>query len=325
MASSPKAPLRAAVFPGEAAAGLEQPYIGQNEKTGASRSDARNRRAYRRGLSRHAGFFSDIWSANPAFVVLNGNAAVMFFFVLSGYVLTKSVLEKNDLVSIARGCVKRWPRLAAPVTVAVLLSWALWHCGAYWGTHPELIYDHVFSPGGHDMSLRSAAEQGVFRTFAFGEDWFDPPLWTMKWEASGSIVVFALAALLIAVRNRVAQGALLVLALPFPLYQSELYLTFWLGLLLAWIRSFGEIGLRPAIAIPLVCVSIYLLGYVPNVLGYHRMFDFYAWARPIDAILGCKRLLRSCSSRASHSVLRSAVTLMVAPARGWASYRFQST
>jgi peptidoglycan/LPS O-acetylase OafA/YrhL len=67
----------------------------------------------------------------PWFGLLNGNAAIAFFFVLSGFVLTQSYFQKRDDLSIVRGAVKRWPRLAIPVVVAVLMSWGLFALGLY--------------------------------------------------------------------------------------------------------------------------------------------------------------------------------------------------
>ena len=63
-------------------------------------------------------------AGQPWFGLLNGRAAVGFFFVLSGFVLTRGYFQTNNDIAIARGAVKRWPRLAVPVLAAVLMpSW----------------------------------------------------------------------------------------------------------------------------------------------------------------------------------------------------------
>ena len=61
----------------------------------------------------------------PWFGLVYGTSSVTFFFVLSGFVLSRKALLRADPMILARGAVKRWPRLAAPVVIAVLFSWAM--------------------------------------------------------------------------------------------------------------------------------------------------------------------------------------------------------
>src|SRR5262245_45346755 len=63
------------------------------------------------------------WFGSPLFVLVNGGAAILLFFVLSGYVLTIGALRTANLQPILLGAIKRWPRLAGPVLLAVLFSW----------------------------------------------------------------------------------------------------------------------------------------------------------------------------------------------------------
>ncbi len=48
------------------------------------------------------------------FVAVHGAGAVAFFFVLSGFVLTRLALTTGRTDMLARGLIKRWPRLAGP-------------------------------------------------------------------------------------------------------------------------------------------------------------------------------------------------------------------
>src|SRR5690242_11784453 len=52
--------------------------------------------------------------------LVNGTAAVLFFFVLSGFVLTRRYFATGDAMILARGAVKRWPRLAGLVLLVVM-------------------------------------------------------------------------------------------------------------------------------------------------------------------------------------------------------------
>jgi peptidoglycan/LPS O-acetylase OafA/YrhL len=65
------------------------------------------------------------------FGLINGTSAVVFFFVLSGFVLTRSALVQGDAAPLFRNAIKRWPRLALPVLIAVLGSWLLFSLDLY--------------------------------------------------------------------------------------------------------------------------------------------------------------------------------------------------
>ena len=59
-------------------------------------------------------------NGTPLFIALNGPAAVIVFFVLSGFVLTLRPLSAQRAGLIIPLALKRWPRLAGPVAVAAL-------------------------------------------------------------------------------------------------------------------------------------------------------------------------------------------------------------
>ena len=128
-----------------------------------------------------------------------------------------------------------------------------------------------------DMSLKAALAQGSWRTFLLGERYFDSPLWTMKIELYGSFVAFAIASALIFVRQRGLQFLILLGAAALVSYRNPVYFAFCFGVALAWVRSIKVFELPSRAAVPMMLIAIYLLGYSPNVLGYHSKFDFYAW------------------------------------------------
>src|SRR3954452_14928711 len=53
----------------------------------------------------------------PVFALINGSAAVVIFFVLSGFVLTVGLFKSRSLRGALISTVKRWPRLAITVTI----------------------------------------------------------------------------------------------------------------------------------------------------------------------------------------------------------------
>jgi peptidoglycan/LPS O-acetylase OafA/YrhL len=68
-----------------------------------------------------------LWIAGvtPFGVLMNGPAAVHVFFVLSGFVLSHSLLRTPGAVGTARYCVRRVFRIHPPYMAAVLFAWAL--------------------------------------------------------------------------------------------------------------------------------------------------------------------------------------------------------
>ena len=59
---------------------------------------------------------------SPLYTLINGTAAVVFFFVLSGYVLSRGFLTSGDLNILKRNAIKRLPRLAFLTTSVCAIS-----------------------------------------------------------------------------------------------------------------------------------------------------------------------------------------------------------
>jgi peptidoglycan/LPS O-acetylase OafA/YrhL len=59
-------------------------------------------------------------NGTPFYTLFNGPAAVILFFVLSGFVLSRRPIKTGDIFDVTGGAIKRWPRLAGPVVVSAL-------------------------------------------------------------------------------------------------------------------------------------------------------------------------------------------------------------
>lgn len=136
-------------------------------------------------------------------ILVNGTGAVCFFFVLSGYVLTKRFVETENYRSLANSILKRWFRLLGPVTAAFLLSAALFKFSLY---HYVEVADYFNSPWlrmfgyaipdniGFQPSFHDAFIQGAFYVFFFpGHQYYDSPVGTIYFESMGSFLIFGLA------------------------------------------------------------------------------------------------------------------------------------
>ncbi|MDE1173683.1 MAG: acyltransferase [Parvibaculaceae bacterium] len=224
------------------------------------------------------------------FGIANGGAAVSFFFVLSAFVLTRQAMQTGTVASLARGAIKRWPRLAMPVLLTVLFSYALAKLGLY---HYEAAGQITSSPWLKDFAsglggqpfrpdLPGAIWQALYEVFFRAKVTspnYDSSLWTMHYEFLGSFLAFGLAALLIQLRtsSNLTSAFLLLVAALIVIETNSWYLMFVAGVALSLVFTTHRPNIPVWIAIPLALFGLYLAGYVDgrgdyrwivNVLGY---------------------------------------------------------
>jgi peptidoglycan/LPS O-acetylase OafA/YrhL len=246
------------------------------------------------------------------FVAVHGAGAVAFFFVLSGFVLTRLSLTTGRTDILVRGLIKRWPRLAGPALIAVLGSWLLFAVGGYFyapaaalsGSSWFARFGGALTDASFQPSLLGAFMQGAVLTFLRGDSTYDSSLWTMAYEFYGSLMVYALAFLLAtrpALRTRliVIGGAAVACGAANPTL-----IPFVAGFALAALLP--REGLRVPAPVGVVATALALLacGYTQGALG------FYA---PLTAIWPTW-LPISC-------LYAAAATLLIAAAEGWNGMR----
>jgi peptidoglycan/LPS O-acetylase OafA/YrhL len=66
-----------------------------------------------------------LWLASPLGILVNGPGAVHLFFVLSGYVLTLTLLRERGAAGLTRYYLRRLFRIQPPYMAAVLFAWAV--------------------------------------------------------------------------------------------------------------------------------------------------------------------------------------------------------
>ena len=215
------------------------------------------------------------WVDTPLFALINGHAAVVCFFVLSGYVLAMPGLERGSRLEVARAAAKRWLRLAGPVLVSTLLSWLLFATGLYYYqqaarlTGSRWLDTFGFANRAEDggASLLEALAQGTYASFLDGRIDLNTVLWTMRYEFIGSFVAFGLAAVLMGVTRRRSALALLGVALVTAHFQMPYMACFVVGVGLHYL-DLGRVRLAwPPVAAVLVA-SAYLFGYF-NPRGWY--------------------------------------------------------
>jgi peptidoglycan/LPS O-acetylase OafA/YrhL len=136
------------------------------------------------------------------FVALNGPAAVIVFFVLSGFVLTLRPLHARRWIPLVVLALKRWPRLAGPVAMAGLLYSVAAMIGAF--PRPEILatvpLPHApaylfWGQAQHNEQLGKVLHEAMLGTFLSESAQHNGVLWTMHWEFLGSFLAVGLAAI----------------------------------------------------------------------------------------------------------------------------------
>lgn len=202
-----------------------------------------------------------------------GGSAVMFFFVLSGFVLTRRFIEEESPVYLARSILKRYFRLVAPALLSCLISAMLFVTGAYHFTevaavtHSPWLAEFGYSiPTDLDFrpSLWDATKNGVFYLFFIPyHHYYNSPLWTMFFELTGSYIVFAAAALIVLAKRASRMLAWVVLAIVLLLswWHSVFYGAFMLGLGFSMAMTRRSTVAANWVTALLVVVAILLLSY----------------------------------------------------------------
>jgi peptidoglycan/LPS O-acetylase OafA/YrhL len=220
-------------------------------------------------------FMGHVW-----FALANGPAAVAFFFVISGFVLTRRALRDADSLAIARGAAKRWLRLAVPVVLTVMLSWALFavHAYSFARVGPLVgspwLTDFAYGLGGQPMhpDALQAFLQGAWWMFVRGDTSYDSSLWTMRLELAGSFIVFGLALALIELRaaHGALRGAMVIGVAAMCQYVDSRLIGFLVGIGLAELLNWRTPRIPWPLAIGMTAIVIVLVGYWPAT-------GHYAW------------------------------------------------
>lgn len=189
------------------------------------------------GSNQQAHFKWDIWYGHsPINLFYNGQFAVCLFFVLSGYVLSVKMFEKDlDSETFQRllqsSALRRYIRLAVPAAVSVFFVYlaivtSSFHLHEIWGTTLTDMKKDYYALDTNVYTVMKAAIFDPF--FRFEAHPYNPVLWTMSYELLGSFFIFGFVALF----GRVKKRWIVYLLLSFALIQTYFVAFLW-GMLLA--------------------------------------------------------------------------------------------
>jgi len=258
-----------------------------------------------------------VWLAEgPTRVLIDGQYAVVLFFLLSGFVLSLGFFRNPAGDSLISGAARRYLRLMIPAATSILLAcfvmkqgwmfnqWAAAHMTVTLQMpHVWLTYFFNFEP-----TLLSAGREAVYDQFFLGKCRYNSNLWTMSVELAGSFLVYAFVALFGRLRGRgvfyLCVGAVLILTGRYFMVQ------FLLGVAIADVFAIWERANRP-IRIPA------LVGFGTAYLAFYVVGN-----KPIQGnytVLGAEFPKSLCCETASGLLLVFATAFC--PALQWAFSR----
>jgi peptidoglycan/LPS O-acetylase OafA/YrhL len=217
---------------------------------------------------------------SPWFGLINGKAAVYFFFVLSGYVLSIHFLKNGNIEQLRTGFIKRLPRLAFPVLLSSILAYfvmrldflyclpASQYTGSSWLRNLGFGHDLAsFSP-----NFLNVITESVF-VFLNGVNRYNSSLWSMQPEMTGSFLVMSCAVffrVLLGMRHLIYSGTLIFIVIA---RLDPMLCSFLLGLFIALAQAnHPNFRLPRLVSWLLFLLGVYLCGYV-NPNGLYHIFQ----------------------------------------------------
>jgi peptidoglycan/LPS O-acetylase OafA/YrhL len=224
----------------------------------------------------------------PAFAFVNGSAAVVVFFVLSGFVLTAGILESRNASRLFVAAVKRWPRLALTVMVSNAIAGLLMAYSLFQNVPAAPVVPSIWLGWFYDW--RSAGTYEIVHAVAEGATTFfgsadgskyNSNLWTMYFEFWGSMIAFGCALLLVAMSNRLIQVMLLSTAWLAVSALNPYFGCFVIGVAISasHVRS-GAVRWPVWSAALIVPAMIFMLGYSENFTS-GRAEGWYVFLNPL--------------------------------------------
>jgi peptidoglycan/LPS O-acetylase OafA/YrhL len=198
---------------------------------------------------------------NPLNVFLSGMFAVGIFFILSGFVLSVGFFQTGKESIIKKLASKRYLRLMLPALASVILSFLFlsFHLGgASDAVHP-LAHSGLSGEWGWITNLIEAIREGTYGIFFNSETHYNPVLWTMAYEFTGSFVVFLFLFLVGKSKHRgIVYGALIFATF------GTWYIGFILGMLIADLyvqKKLAVIADKRTFAVGMLLVGLLIGGY----------------------------------------------------------------
>ncbi|MDP1801223.1 MAG: acyltransferase [Bacteroidota bacterium] len=174
-------------------------------------------------------------AVSPLNIFYNGDFAVCLFFVLSGYVLSYKYILTNDPHILAGYAIKRYFRLMPLIAISVIVIFLFNRLNCF---HTQKLNDDLHlgdwltTMFNGDPSLVAMLKNIFYGIFLFGDNSYNPVVWSMGIEFIGSMLLFGF---LLFNHKLKPKWILFVIVLLLALYLKRYYyISFLLGYALCY-------------------------------------------------------------------------------------------
>ncbi|MGP8214882.1 MAG: acyltransferase family protein [Bacteroidia bacterium] len=220
----------------------------------------------------------DYWRS-PFSVITNGEFMVSLFFVLSGYVLSRSYIKNNNIETLVSSSIRRFFRLYIPVAFALILAFIALHYsfGQVRETAVITHSDWLSDTQPWDKSFKTFFGYLSYYTMFKGDSRYVTSTWTMSIELYGSVLVFALLSLTHKARSKWV--IFLIIGIIAYYLFNVYYIAFIFGISLNYLDKIPVEKIRyRKIIVPLLLITGLILGGFPSWQWNPERETFYRFA-----------------------------------------------
>jgi peptidoglycan/LPS O-acetylase OafA/YrhL len=211
----------------------------------------------------------------PLLSSINGPAAVVVFFLLSGFVVPLRFFHSGQPTTALQAAAKRWLRLAGLSVLAVMLSYSLFQLGLYrYHEAAQLTgsaWLNTFGSGDPNGTINptflGALHEGLISAFVAKSDTYDPVLWTMRHELLGSFVSLGLAFVICRMHGPL-RVVILALATLVACIVDPWLMPFVAGTAASFLMTRYQLRLDGVQAVICLLIGIFLFGYLEPIGVY---------------------------------------------------------
>lgn len=141
------------------------------------------------------GWPAQLLTLPPFSMLINGSFAVCVFFVLSGFVLTKSYADTGNASVLVSRAIRRIPRLGIPIAASIVFAGTIFAMGLMRNLEVAPLTGSIWLTWYYPSSITAAtiAKEALYESLFLGKNKLNSPLWTMSIELVGSYLAFMFA------------------------------------------------------------------------------------------------------------------------------------
>lgn len=210
------------------------------------------------------------FGTTPLFALINGETAVIIFFILSGYLISNKYFAKSNNEFLISTALKRYFTLVLPCLFSIMVGYII----VRFSLSPASKLNPNYTFWSFVPSLKDAIYQGTIGIFREGNsNAYNIPLWTIAYEINGTFITVALLAIFGKYKIRYFIYALFILLVKNNL-NSGFIVCFVIGIFLNDLNVNQKFNYKlfksPILHIFLLVLGLILTVYPVTLVGKHE-------------------------------------------------------